>query len=314
MKKMIKNLTAAMILGGTIMGSHSAFAQFAVIKGDLYLGFQNQAGGGSADYIINLGTTNNIGVGGGSVKDLSSDFSLSNFKSTGLSGTNTSAIYGGVVGAQPSSGSTPAEIFLTQTRVGGAGNPAVAGSSITGRSGTTIDGEAYNDISLIDGPAAGTGVLDTTKTWEQYVEPGNGAGSFFGDTGFQPDTSFNTNTVLYEDLWFSGSSGGLQPFSYLGFFTLNLTGGSSSLTFTPVNAPAPLSSPTIVSINISGTIVTVVSTNAVATHQYRLQRTASLSPASWSNVGSPVTATSSTVTNTDPGATGSQWFYRGMAQ
>jgi hypothetical protein len=316
MKKMMKNLTAAMILGGTIMASCSVFAQVgtSVVAGDLYLGFQNQAGGGTEDYIINLGTTNSIGVGGNVVKDLSSDFSLSNFKSTGLSGTNTSAIYGGVVGGQISSGSKPAEMFLTQTRAGGAGNPAVAGSSITGKSGTTIDAQAFDDISQIDCPAAGAGVLDANKTWESFVEPGNGAGSFVGDTGFQPDTSFNTNTVLYEDLWFSASSGGLQPFTYLGFFTLNLTGGGASLTFTPVNAPAPLTPPTIVSISLSGTTATVVASNAVATHNYQLQRTASLSPVSWSNVGSPVPASGTTVTLTDTGATGSQWFYRVTTQ
>jgi hypothetical protein len=314
MKKMIKNLAVAMILGGTMMGACSVFAQQGtVVAGDLYLGFQNQAGGGTKDYIINLGTTNVIGVGGSTVANLSSSFSLSTFKNAALLGTNASAIYGGVVGG--SSAGNPDEIFVTQTRVGGAGLPSVPGSSVTGKAGLFADNAAYADVSEINGPATGSGgVLDAGKSWETYIEPGAGAGSFFGDTGFQPDTAFNTNSVLYEDLWFSASSGGSQPFSYLGYFTLNLTGGTVSLTFTPVKAPAQLGQPTIVSITLSGTTVTIISSNALATHSYQLQRTASLTSVSWSNVGSAVVASGSTVTTTDPSATGSQWFYRVTAQ
>ena len=56
MKKIMKNLiTAAIVIGGAIMASPSAFAQVSLISDDLYMGFENQAGGGTADYIINFG-------------------------------------------------------------------------------------------------------------------------------------------------------------------------------------------------------------------------------------------------------------------
>ena len=296
-------------MGGALMASQSAFAQVALISNDLYMGFENQAGGGSSDYIINLGAASGI-VGGGSVVNLSSDFSLSDFNAVlGIS----SSMLGGVVAA---SNGNPPDLYVTQLRSGGAGTPSVPGSTSPGTfyQGDIIVG--YNDLSqLLNLPSAGNGLLDTSKYWESYVEPTFTSGTFYGDTGINPDAAVATNSVLYEDLWYvsNNSISTKKPFTYLGYFTLNPT-GSPSLTFTPTNAPASLTAPFIVSVSKAGSTVTVVSSNAVPTHTYQLQYTASLSPTNWISVGSSQVAGTTVVTNIDSSATNSPRFYRVQGQ
>jgi hypothetical protein len=306
----MKNLIAAAIItGGALMASSSAFAQVALISNDLYLGFQNQAGGGTSDYIINLGPASGI-VGSSSVVNLSSDFSLSSFNAVlGAS----SSMFGGVVGA---SNGNPPDLYVTQLRSGGAGIPSVPGSTSPGTfyKGDIIIG--YNDLTqLLNLPAAGNGLLDNSKSWESYVEPTFASGTFYGDTGINPDSAVGTNSVLYEDLWYvsNGSSSVKKPFTYLGYFTLN-PAGSPSLTFTSTNVPGALTKPIIVSIGKVGSTVTVISSNAVPTHMYQLQYTPSLSPTSWASVGSAQTAGAALVTNTDTTATISPRFYRVQGQ
>ena len=294
------------------MVCQSTFAQ--VTANNLYLGFQNQAGGGTEDYIINLGPASGI-VGGSSVVTLSSDFSLTDFNA--VLGTSSS-MYGGVVGAASHTvnGNT-ADVYLTQLRSGGVGNPAVPGSSV----GTTFlrsQGDSiYSGLGTLASPAAGTGTLDTSKSWESDVEPSGGASSIPGVLSLNPDSSVSPSTVLYEDLWTASNnhlSGNAQPFTYLGYFTLDLTGGSPKLTFTSTNVAASLTRPLIVSVRRAGSTVTVISSNAVPPHTYQLQYTASLAPTNWVNVGSAQVAGTGSVTNTDTTAAGSQRFYRIQAQ
>ena len=231
---MKKLTTAVFLFCGAVLGSQSAFGQF--IGNDLYMGFQNQAGGGSEDYLINLGAASGI-VGSSSVVNLSSDFSLSSFNA--VLGTSPSLLGGVVAG----SNGNPPDLYVTQLRSGGAGTPSAPGSSspATFYKGDLLLG--YSDLSQLAlvAPAAGTGVLDTTKSWENYVEPNYGPGTFYGDTAINPDSSISSTGVLYEDLWFNnnGSSTVKQPFTYEGFFTLDLSGSSPSLTFTPAAVPEP---------------------------------------------------------------------------
>jgi hypothetical protein len=237
---MKKLTTASLILGGAILASQSAFGQY--IANDLYMGFQNQAGGGSADYIINLGAASGI-VGSSSVVDLSSSFSLTDFNA--VLGTSSS-MFGGVVAG---SNGNPPDLYATQLRSGGAGIASVPGSSspATFYKGDLLLG--YSDLSQLAlvAPAAGTGVLDTSKAWENYVEPAYANGTFYGDTAINPDSSVSSSSVLYEDLWYDSNSSTSvkKPFTYEGYFTLNLGGivGSSvvqpTLTFTPAAVPEP---------------------------------------------------------------------------
>lgn len=231
---MKKTSTAALLLCGAALASQSAFGQY--VANDLYLGFQNQAGGGTADYLINLGAASGI-VGSSSVVDLSGDFSLTDFNA--VLGTSSS-MSGGVVGG---SNGNPPDLYVTQLRSGGAGTPSAPGSSspATLYKGDILTG--YSDLSQLTlvAPAASTGILDGSKSWENYVEPKFAVGSFYGDTGINPDSTIGGGGVLYEDLWFNsnGSASVKQPFTYEGFFTLDLSGNTPSLTFTPAAVPEP---------------------------------------------------------------------------
>jgi hypothetical protein len=311
-KVMSRFISAVLLLGGTVLASPCAFAQFTVVANDLYMGFQNQNGGGTADYIINLGAASNI-VGQSTVVNLSSSFSSSLFNDSSLQGTS-SQIMGGVAGG--SNAGNPSDIFLTQLRTSNIGTPALAGSSVTKTMTRAQDNSAYSAFAQINGPSAGTGFLDTSKSWENFVEPANSASTFLGTTGLNPDSQVITSNVLYEDLWETSRSSvtGSSPYTYLGYFTLNLTGGSPSLTFTSTNVPGALTSPIIISVNKTGSTVTVVSSNAVPTHTYQLQSSSSLNPVSWGNVGSSALASGTLVTNTDTSATASKQFYRVQGQ
>lgn len=305
----MKQLTStALLIGGTILVSQSAFGQ--AVANDLYFGFQNANGGGTADYIINLGPASNI-VGGSTVVNLSSDFSLSDFNA--VLGTSTSML-GGVVGALQ--GNQTADVYLTQLRSGGAGTPSVAGSTAPAGLSRSFDNGAAVALGTLFSPAAGTGGLDPNKTWESDVEPTFTANSFWGNTGANPDSSVGHSSVLYEDLWFTSNSSisGTKPFVYEGYFTLDLTGSNPSLTFTPTNAAVALTAPVIVSVSKTGSTVTLISSNAAPSHMYQLQSSASLNPISWSNVGSAVMAGGTLVTNTDSSATSSPKFYRVQGQ
>ncbi len=214
------------------------------MQNDLYLGFQNLNGGGTADYIINLGAASGI-VSQSSVVDLSSDFSLSLFNGASLQGAS-SHIFGGVVGAATSAfNNGTAVVYGTALRTSNFGDPALAGSSApAGLTKQSVDNSTESTLSQLIAPSAGTGLLDSSKSWEAYVEPTLNNSSFYGNAGFNPDSAVSTSSVLYEDLWQTSDSGDLrgssgQPYTYVGYFTLDLTGSSPSLTFTPQAVPEP---------------------------------------------------------------------------
>jgi len=316
--KMRNLTTAALLTGGAVLASQSALGQTYAgppsQANDLLFGFQNQAGGGTEDYVINLGQASSI-VGQSSVVNLSGDFSMTDFNGV-LNGS--SSMYGGVIGAADVGTTAPntADVYLTESRSGGAGVPSVAGSSQPAGLTRNTDNTTYTSLGTLFAPAASTGGLDTGKTWESLVDPADGTGTFYSNTGVDPDSLVSPSSVLYEDLWYTTSSTltGIKPFTYLGYFTLDLTGANPKLTFTSINVPASLSSPAIKSVSKIGSTVTVVSGNALSSHTYQLQYTTSLKPASWINVGSSVVASGTMVTNTDSTATAGDRFYRVQAQ
>jgi hypothetical protein len=232
--KIMKTIAAAILAGGAIIASQSGFAQ-TFVGNDLYFGFQNQAGSGTEDYIINLGNASGI-LGNSTPVNLSSQFSMADFNAV-LGGS--SSMFGGVVGGLQSSGT--ADIYLTQLRGGGAGIPAVPGSSITSTISRQGINNAVSTLGQVGMPAAGTGVLDTTKSWQTYVEPAVSASTFYGNTGINPDSSVGHSTVLYEDLWSAanGALTGQSAFTYDGYFTLDVTGSNASLIFTSAVVPEP---------------------------------------------------------------------------
>jgi hypothetical protein len=231
----------AALLGGAILVSQSVLGQtYSITPNDLLFGFQNQAGGGTEDYIINLGSASSL-IESSSIVNLSGDFSLSEFDAVLGS---SSSLQSGVIGAANvgnSGQANTADLFLTQLRIGGAGNASFPGSSVSQALSRAQDNTAYADLGTLISPPAGTGTLDGSKTWESLVDPANSTGTFQSNTGMNPDSTVGTSTVLYEDLWGTSSSTltGTQPFVYEGYFTLDLTGATPDLTFTPGVTPVP---------------------------------------------------------------------------
>lgn len=237
--KIMKKLSSAVLLiAGAIFASQSARAQFTA--DDLYMGFENAAGGGTSDYIFNLGGASSI-IGGSSVVSITG-FNLSDFDSVLGS---SSSVMAGVVGGN-GAGSPTSDLYVTQLRTGEVGMPSLAGSSLTTTLSRAQDSEAADALSNLGGPpetlpGVGGSLLDTNKTWETYVEPSASGSpqSELSISGINPDSSVSSSGTLYEDLWSTTSSTltGQQPFTYLGYFTVNPS--DSTVTFTPEAVPEP---------------------------------------------------------------------------
>jgi hypothetical protein len=89
-------------------------------------------------------------------------------------------------------------------------------------------------------PASGSGVEDATKLWSANI-PTLSANDFYGASGVNPDVAIGESGILEEGLWEATPNNAAD---YLGYFTLDTTGGSPSLTFTSIQAvpePAPAS-------------------------------------------------------------------------
>lgn len=224
---MKKLSTAAILVGGAILASQSAFAGYTA--NDLYLGFQNQAGSASSNYIINLGAASGI-VGGSSVVDLSSDFSLTDFNSVLGS---SSSMYAGILGGKQDSISP--DVYVTQLR-SSLGTPSVAGSTAPSTLTSSDKNSAMAPLGNLNGPAANSGTLDATLSWQNYVEPNNTPSTFLGASGINPDSLSAPSSVLYEDLYYAQGS---SAFAYQGYLTLDITGSNPSVTFTPAAVPEP---------------------------------------------------------------------------
>ena len=232
----MKKLTQAVVLFvGAIIATQSLQAQDPpFVANDLYLGFENSGGGGSADYLVNLGSLSALDSFGPSA-NLNGYLSEADLTSASLMGTNSGAtLMAGVVGG--SSAQNPSSLFVTELR-NGAGNAALPGSSSPGSAGVNEDTIAASDLSELSTPAVGSGLLDSGRTWESQVEPTFAAGSLWGDTGINPDSLVGSG-VLYEDLWGTSSSGGVKSFVYEGYFALDIAGVTPTLTFNPVPEPS----------------------------------------------------------------------------
>src|SRR5579872_4831500 len=120
----LQNIAKTMTLTALVASSSPRVAHAGFTTNDLYLGFSQPSS--QSDYIIDLGQPKTIGVGGSTVMDLGSHFSQSTFNSvfTGANGV-VMAVVGGstAVGAY--------DVYATQIRSSGIGNPALPGSSIT---------------------------------------------------------------------------------------------------------------------------------------------------------------------------------------
>lgn len=227
----MKQLAKAGILAvGAALATQAAQAAFTA--NDLYLGFTQSSASG--DYLIDLGQASSV-TGQSTVVNLSSYFDLGMFNTIftgGAAGVNM-----GVVGGKnqfPSS----YDFYVTA--------PVGADLSSLSYSSTAI-GTVVGPITRLAVPAAGSGVNDTTKSWAANI-PVNSPSDFYGASGLNPDLAIDGSGVITEGLWkaIPGST------TYLGYFTLDTTGASPSLTFTSIQA---VPEPTTASVLAGGALL-----------------------------------------------------------
>lgn len=273
----------------------SQVAQAAFTTNNLYLGFNLSSAAG--DYVIDLGdATTTVGVGGSTVVNLSG-FSLANFNSVFANTTNGVSV--AVVGGNNVFGKY--DLYATQIRVGGAGNPAVPGSSLTGQthSQTQVSGAA----TVLTGnpwPVAGHDTNDTTKSYTAEVGPTVTAGDFIGKCGVNPFGTFDSSAVVYLDLWYATPT---VAYTYQGYFTFDLSTGTPHLTFTPAAAPfsAPPPAPTLSIARVGTTSTISFGTTNGATYNLLYNTLSGLTAprSNWFPLGSAITGNGGTTNFTD---------------
>ncbi len=277
---------------------------------DIYLGFN--ASSAQSDYIIDLGqATTAVGIGGTAVKDLSGLVSLTtltNVFTAGASGINVAAVGGNNTFMQYA-------VYATQLRLGGPGNPTVPGSSLTGAnhsSGTLA--AAAGTLTGNPWPAAANSAVDSTKSYTARVGPVLASTDFYGKSGVNPFGTFGDSGVVYLDLWYATVA---NAYSYKGYFTVDFSGSSPRLTFTPAAGtvlpppPAP-----ILSISRAGNAnsISFVSSNT-ATYKLYFTNAAGLTApvSSWPSLPGTITGNGSTASFQDT-TTELDRFYRVQAQ
>jgi hypothetical protein len=230
----------AMLAAAAALASPGARAAFKT--NDLYLGFNNPSA--ASDYIIDLGQAMSaVGVGGASVVDLSSLVSASTFSNvfsaTGVEGVNVAVVGGNNQFPNYS-------VYATQVRTGGVGAPAAAGSSLAAAatSQSVLSGAAAT-LTGHPWPTAGAGTNDSTQSYTTYVGPAQVGGNFYSKSGVNAFGTFDSSGVIYLDLWNAATG---NAYVYKGYFKVDLSGATPSLTFTPqaaAVAPPPPPAPAL---------------------------------------------------------------------
>jgi hypothetical protein len=233
-QNMNKLAKAAVVVAGLALVSQVAQAA----NNDLLLGFTGN--GASSDYVINLGNASSVvGVGSGSVVNLSSDFNLSTFNST------FSSVNGTMMGVGGGTSSLNPVFFYTQNRgLAGDSSAALSGTPPTQTAGN-VSAEAgyFNGVigafsSL--GSAGGSATIANNDPNSFTSKVTSGApGSLLGDKSLA-DSSAIGSGVIYEDLWEATKVGTTSSkWTYTGYFTFDTTGSSPLLTFTAAAVPEP---------------------------------------------------------------------------
>jgi hypothetical protein len=237
-------MKCAALVAGVTLASRAAQAAST----DLIIGF-NQYPSVTKDYVIDLGTSAGVGIGGSSVVDLSSSYSSSLFSSTFPGGATGVDV--GVVGG---AGGTSARVFATQLRSGGAGVATTPGSTApvniinaTALAQTgVLPGSVINANNLTSGNTGATmgNSINTASpdfdangtSWSAIIAPGtsqNLGAVMAGNLNFDPRVSIGgAAATTFLDLWEENRVGAsVNSWHYDGYFTLNQS--ANTLTFTP---------------------------------------------------------------------------------
>ncbi len=308
-RPIMKCISLATLTAAAVLSIQPAKGDFKT--NDLYLGFNASAA--QSDYIIDLGqATTAVGVGGTAVKDLSGLVSLAmltNGFTSGASGVNVAAVGGNNVFMQYA-------VYATQPRFGGPGNPAVPGSSLSGAnhsSGTLA--AAAGTLTGNPWPGAASSAVDSTKSYTARVGPTLASTDFYGKSGVNPFGTLDDSGVIYLDLWFANVVNG---YSYKGYFTVDVSGSSPKLTFTPAAGtppPPPPPAPTL-SLNRVANVnaISFVSSNTATYKLYFTNAAGLTAPISnWPSLPGTIMGNGSTASFQDT-TTDLERFYRVLAQ
>jgi hypothetical protein len=288
----MKQLTKiAMLAAAAALVSQAADAAFTT--NDLYLGFNNSSAQG--DYIIDIGNAiSAVGVGGSSVKDLSSLFSSTTFSNV-FSATGANGVNVAVVGGNYNYGGY--DVYATAVRAGGAGTPAVAGSNLGAKSHSSGTlSAAAGTLTGNPWPVSGASAVDSTFSYTKAVGPDPSA-DFYAASGVDPFATFGSPAIVYLDLWYATVPNG---YAYQGYFKVDLSGATPSLTFTPAAAvvytPPPQPRLSITRAGGVSSISFLSSSNATYTLFYTNAAGLPAPVANWPSL--PGTITGNGLTNT----------------
>ena len=144
----------------------------------------------------------------------------------------------------------------------------------------------------------GVNFSDTPNDLQLYLLSGNANPPSLFDQAF-----FGSNNQNAQQNAATTLKGGLG-------FALDVNNGLTAISYGIPNAPAV----TLTSVTYAPGAVTLIWNNTFNGHGYQVQYKNSLLDVSWTNVGSPVTATGATASYTDTTASGAIRFYRVVSQ
>ena len=146
----------------------------------------------------------------------------------------------------------------------------------------------------------------TTGTWmaiDQFISPQTGGMFPTGLDGHHPDNRDELGTAVSSISWLPGTS------LWIRWFDNNDTGADHGLAADDIFFRA-VPDPSIRTATLTGSNFSV-SINSYSGHSYQLQKSLTLAPNSFTDVGNPQSGSTGTVrTLTDPNAGGAKAFYR----
>ncbi len=228
---------------GAVLAVQGAFA--GPNNNDLVLSINNNNGGGNTEFTVNLGLVTSFAPIPN--YDLSSFMSTFNsqYASAGASGLNV-GVAGGQNGQGGLSGAGNA-VFTTTLRVGGtsytsagtesAPSPATPSKANIGNAGGIAGGFAGFGSNLSTSDATSfTSLFAKDPTTPGTSTTGSFASFLGGDNPLQTMTGSSISLDLWKD---TVTSAGTTGWTYLGDFTLDLSGAQPSLVFDAAPVPEP---------------------------------------------------------------------------
>jgi hypothetical protein len=229
----MKNLSKAAVLSAmAVLAGQAAYAQIAA--DDLILGFNKS---GKSDYVIDLGAFSSLSTT--AVTHLGADASLTTFNTTftSLAGVNAA-----VVGGNNSTVTGVGDAYLDKVRVGAINGPLTAGTE------TALSPVSRNQIALAgsDVNSVNAGVNGDFTSFIGTSTTDNGSGTFLQNLNAPLGTSladFSSGVLTLDIFKATRPASGNSGWAFDGTVSLDFTGGSPIVDFTPAGFSAAVPEP-----------------------------------------------------------------------